>query len=146
MSKRMTAGELRREYLLRQIRHTVSGRGVNCRGGISMNDDLKRLVEEGKVVINRIRGMGRSSLTTSNRPKRGPRGIVRLTVAQPADGVYTTGFFECPCCGARAPDAWLLKHASNCSLRTDHYFDRYPGWRAKEPWYNKHWMGKPNRP
>ena len=145
MSNRRTAGELRREYLLRQIRHTVNGRGVNCRGGISMNDDLKRLVTEGKVVVSRIRGMGRSELTNAKRLKRGPRGVTRLTLAQPADGVYTTGFIECPSCRAKAPEAWLLFHASDCLLRTDHYFDRFPNWRASEPWHNKNWTGKPKR-
>lgn len=143
MSKRMTAGELRREYLLRQIRHTANGRGVNCRGGISMNDDLKRLVAEGKVVISRIRGMGRTQMSARKRGRLGSLG--RMTLAQPADGVYTTGFFDCPCCSARAPDAWLLFHAPDCSLRTDHYFDRFPNWRASETWHNKNWTGKPKR-
>lgn len=144
MSKRMTAGELRREYLLRQIRHTVRGRGVNCRGGISLDDDLKRLVAEGKVVISRIYGAGRTTMSTRKRGG-GTGASRRLTVAQPADGIYTTGFFECPCCGTKAPDAWLLRHSQDCLLRTDHYTDKYPNFRGSERWYNKNWTGKPKR-
>jgi hypothetical protein len=146
MSQRMTAGQLRREYLLRIIRHSVNGRGLNCKGGLSFNDDLKQLVADGKVVISRIYGMGRSQLTASKRPKRGARGLRRMTWVEPSDGVYNTSLFECPCCGSRSPDAWLVKHALNCSLRTDHYLDSHQLSKRSEPWHNRYWMGKPNRP
>lgn len=139
----MTAGELRREFLLRIIRHTINGRGVNCRGGLSLNDDLKRLVAEGKVKLSRIRGMGRTQMTDRKRSRLGSLG--RMTLAQPSDGIYSQGYIDCPCCGATAPDPWLFKHADSCSLRTDHYLDRF-GRRSSAYWHNKNWMGKPNRP
>lgn len=148
MSNRMTAGQLRREYLLRIIRFSTDGRWVNCEGGLPLNDDLRRLVAEGKVVLTRHGGPGRTDLVVPKPRARWTlgkgRGIKRLTKARPADGVYnTSGRLECPCCGAMAPTKGLLKHADACSLRVDHLY----GWprEASGWWHNKHWMAKPNR-
>ncbi|KQN62627.1 hypothetical protein ASF02_10800 [Pseudomonas sp. Leaf58] len=145
MSNRLTAGQLRREFLLRIIRLSVDGRWVNCKGGLPLNDDLKRLVAEGKVTLTRHGGPGRTELVVPRSPRYRGNGIKRVTKARPADGVYATDRLVCPCCGAMAPSQGLIKHADACSLRVDHVYDSlYPrkgsGW-----WHNKHWMERPNR-
>jgi len=146
MSNRLTAGQLRREFLLRIIRFTTDGRWVGCVGGLPLNDDLKRLVAEGKVTLTRQGGPGKTEMTVPKFRIRGKgNGIKRVTKARPADGIYTQDRLVCPCCGAMAPLQGLLKHGDACSLRVDHIFGEvYPrtgyGW-----WHNKHWMAKPNR-
>jgi hypothetical protein len=148
MSKRLTAGRLRREFLLRIIRFSVDGRWVNCEGGLPLNDDLKRLVAECKVILTRHGGPGRTGLRHSHKvPYRVGKGggITRQTKARPVDGIYNQDRLVCPCCGAMAPLKGLLKHSNSCSLRVDHIYSFYPrgsyGW-----WHNEKWMAKPNRP
>lgn len=117
MSKRMSAGALRRELLFLRIRHSVSGRGVNCRGGLALDNDLKRLQAEGRIIITRTSPIG----------SRGARRTMALT----ADGVYDQGHVQCPCCKVKAASVWHLEHAYSCLLRTDHARDHRRNKQAK---------------
>lgn len=117
MSNKKPQGQLRRELLMLILRHSLRGIKVNCSGGLALDDDLKRLIREGAVTLERVNS-ARTVLTKSS-----GRRISRYHLARPSDGVFLTTWPACPCCGVVAESVWRIQHAINCSLRTDHRGD-----------------------
>ncbi|WP_408601788.1 hypothetical protein [Pseudomonas sp. PLMAX] len=121
MSNKKSQGQLRRELLMLRLRHSIRGIKVNCSGGLGLDDDLKRLIKEGHVKLIRDSHYtpGKTRLGTNSKASR----ISRFHLAQPADGVHLTTWPACPCCGVVGSAVYNIRHALNCSLRTDHRAD-----------------------
>ena len=121
MSNKKSQGQLRRELLMLRLRHSIRGIKVNCSGGLGLDDDLKRLIKEGhvKLIRDSYYTPGKTRLGLNSKCSR----ISRFHLAQPADGVYLTTWPACPCCGVVGSAVYNIRHALNCSLRTDHKSD-----------------------
>lgn len=121
MSNKKSQGQLRRELLMLRLRHSICGIKVNCRGGLGLDDDLKRLIREGHVRLIRTSNYtpGKTRMSANSKGST----ISRYHLAQPADGVYLKSWPACPCCGVQSPAVYSIRHALNCSLRTDHKSD-----------------------
>ncbi|MBI6883066.1 hypothetical protein [Pseudomonas putida] len=119
MSNKKSQGELRRELIMLKLRHSIRGIKVNCSGGLGLDDDLRRLIKEGRVKLTREPRLHRNS-------------HARYHIATPADGVFLKTWPACPCCGKVSYAVWAIEHALNCSLRTDHRGDFRRNPRARD--------------
>lgn len=143
MSKRLSTIDLQAEYLYRVMTTTRGQIGVNCEGGIGRdNPALQRLIKQGRVVLKRGGGRTFWNAKSKNRGMLPAYRTRAFLVNRPAAPIVT-----CPCCGnvfaRRVPaygvpleehqyEFWLWNlsyanemHAVNCTLRQDHWKDRF---------------------
>lgn len=142
MSNRMTTSQLRREFILRRLRNNgYGGQYINLRGGWQMNDDIRRLIKDGHLVVKRTQGKGRTELSDTTTAYYRGNGFKRGSYIQLTDmsKMHKIKWINCPCCGAGAPQDIMLIHSNNCTIRDDH--NRYK-WNRSGWWHNENWKQK----
>lgn len=104
MSNRKSNSHKRREWWLLCIREFPDGRMVNRSHCRQVDDDLRKLIAEGVVLMfRRTRSFGKR--------------IIRYTHVRVADGsVNAPGYIGCPDCGRSAPTTNQVEHRIGCCI------------------------------
>jgi hypothetical protein len=112
MSNRKSASQLRREWWLLCIRERPKGRLINCRGGMAMDDDLRRLIDDGVVGIRRLVAHGRRKFTVAFLKD---------------DSTNPVGPVVCPCCKRMHYQTKGLIHKMSCVVPNGYNSGAYQG-------------------
>lgn len=104
MSNRKSTSQLRRDWLMICIREIPGGRIINRSGCMRMDDDLRRLIAEGKIILSRV------SCPSVFRS-------IRRTMVSAKDGLPNSpGFIICPACKRSAEHSSFVIHKIGCAV------------------------------
>lgn len=122
MSNRKSASQLRREWWMLCIREHLNGRRINASGQMLMDDDLRRLIDQGAVTLCRVNA-----------------GSGRKTMVKAADGLPNPpGDIICPDCKRGSDASYAVEHKVGCVIgyqypSSVHYRDAVESFFKKAP-------------